>query len=137
MPTYLPIIQSVKSTRTQPAIPAAILAAAVVLSISSAADVTVAAVLMNAGRQVPARTVVQGESLGQWLCRFTDAARQMRGVLTGDEVAFSGSIHAAAFTRLVAADVLQLTGVVSAELMTPPHAPPMIALLTDLPPPRG
>jgi len=116
--------------------PSAVIAAAVLLSLSSTADVTVAAVLMNAGRQIPARATADAESLGQWLSRFTDAARQMRDAFTGDDVSIIGHAHAAL--------TISIEGVTAGEALTVliddvdhlPHAAPLRANLTDLPPPQ-
>lgn len=121
--------------RTQPAIPATVIAAAVMLSFSTAADVTVAAVLMNAGRQVPARALANAESLGQWLTRFTDAARQMRDVFTGDESRIAQQAHSADIGRAHFPLSLSLTTRTTLEQHQICHEQPILVSLTDLPPP--
>ena len=105
------------------------------LSFSTAADVTVAAVLMNAGRQVPARALASAESLGQWLTRFTDAARQMRDVFTGDEARLAHQSHTADIGRAHFPLSLSLTARTTLEQHQISHDQPILVSLTDLPPP--
>jgi len=114
--------------------PAAVLAAAVVLSLSSTADVTMAAVLVNAGRSTQ---VNHGESLGQWLTRFTDAARQMRDVFQGDDSTGSHVALAPSLSRFDFTLSLSQTGVLHDTVEQLPFAAPLRANLTDLPPPRA
>lgn len=104
------------------------------LSLHSAADVTVAAVLLNAGRQ----SVVageKGESFGQWLSRLTDSARQMRNVLGGGDARSIAPAHAALASHAELGDVLRRAGILPVELHARPIAPVLSPTLTNLPPP--
>ncbi len=112
------------------------MAAAVLLSLSSAADVTVAAVMLNAGRAMDVRKLADGESLGQWLSRLTDAARQVRSRVNGrtsDVKCIVATLFASSFAISLNADV---TASATDTLAGPPAAP-VRDFLTDLPPPRA
>ncbi len=115
--------------------PATVLAAAVMLSITSAADVTVAAVLMNAGRQVPTRAMADAESLGQWLSRFADAARQIRDVFGGDEAGPTFAGQPAGLSNSLDLHLGALVAICESEQFTFHFIEPLRAALTDLPPP--
>lgn len=116
--------------------PSAVMAAAVILSLSSAADVTVAAVMLNAGRTLQVQSLTDGESLGQWLSRLTDAAREVRSRVNGqhsDVKCTMAALASAADGPLAACEVR----LAAPQHFAGPPQPPVRAYLTDLPPPRG
>ena len=128
-------LNTLKPHRSQPVFPATVLAAAVMLSITSATDVTIAAVLMNAGRQVPARALADAESLGQWLSRFADAARQMRDVFAGDEQGVGSAQPASVLASRIELELRRGIIVKPSQQFYFDHVSPIPLALTDLPPP--
>ncbi len=116
--------------------PTALMAAAVLLSLSSAADVTVAAVMLNAGRTLDAHRLTEGESLGQWLTRLTDAARQVRSRVNGQSSDVKCAVFALANAEVTEAIIANVSMAASQAVIGPPNAP-VREFLTDLPPPRA
>ncbi len=129
-------------------IPATVLAAAVLLSISATADATVAAAMFNAGRQVPARALADAEALGQWLSRYGDVARQIRELLSGESAQADDELSPRELKRLE--QILKTNGSFDRSWMSdpgsplrlltgsndaPPAAAPIRRCLTDMPPP--
>ena len=128
---------TVKRVTRQPGVPAAVLAAAVVVSMTSAVDASVAAVVMQARQGVPVSRAAEGERFSQWLDRLTDAARQVGCVVAGQQPR----------PALAAALLEQPTTIAGAPVHSLPltdHdrrvsaiAHPLRPHLTDLPPPTA
>ena len=112
------------------------MAAAVILSLSSAADVTVAAVMLNAGRTLHVQSLTEGESLGQWLTRLTDAAREVRSRVNGQSSDVKFAVAATTDAGATETLIVSVGTTAPRALVGPPNAP-VRDFLTDLPPPRA
>ena len=127
------MIQGSRSTRNR--LPGTVLAAVVLLSVTSTADMSVAAVLVGAGRSNVDVAAASGESLHQWLTRLTNAAKQMRQVLTGDDVQPSVPVAFLPQGQIDAIDMGCEAGPILATHAAPPPPAPLRHALTNLPPP--
>ena len=72
-----------KRVQVQPTMPVAILVAAVALSVTSTADASLAAVLLQTQHAQCAAKVATKQAYSQWLDQFADAARQVRRTVSG------------------------------------------------------
>ncbi|MEX2212726.1 MAG: hypothetical protein WD768_01275 [Phycisphaeraceae bacterium] len=123
--------QPPRSTR----LPGTVLAAVVLLSITTTADMSVAAVLVGAGRSNVDVSATSSESLHEWLTRLTHAARQIHGVFSGDEVQTSAPVATLPLRYVHAFDLACDHHTIIATHFAPPSAAPLRHALLNLPPP--
>jgi len=131
----------VKQPVSQRGIPATALAAAVVLSMATAADAAVAAAVLQAREAATPQRLITRDSYGRWLDRLADAARQVRKVFTGQSTIDSADFDAAAplhaslslSSRFDAAALSALAAFERNENTTPGSS--LLPQLTNLPPP--